>query len=411
MDYQTDRKYLWIGKYASEAVFEEMASKGYADAAAQVSQSNLIHALDDLGVSADTLNAYNVPNSYHDKEIVQRTWSRTGRSQDVSIGFKNLGYLAVLDRMRNMKVAARSWASRNAGSRQVVVIVYGMQSSLLSAAAEVKRLIPRSVICLLVPDLPQYMDMSMSLTKRVLKAMDWIVIKRLLRCVDRYVLYTKHMADFLKIPDGQWMVMEGSLDPKEFEGSDLESDSTLTKTTVMYSGRIDKRYGIPELLSAIDRIEGPDYEFWFTGTGNAVELVRSKSEVDSRIRYLGFLGSRQAVLAKQREATMLINMRLPTEEGSAYCFPSKILEYMASGRPVLTFRLSGIPDEYYDYLVTMKSPCAEDIAAAIEYVGRLDEAGRSGIGRAARDYVLRSKNSQTQARRILAFCSGDGPSV
>lgn len=402
-------KILWIGKYASDEIFREMAHKGYKDASAQVSQSNMIHAIDEIGISLDTLNAYNVPSNYSEKFIKARKWSRTGNSSDYSVGFRNIKYLSHLFITRNLKKEAHRWASIHEDEEDIIVLVYGMQSSLMTAANEVKKLIPKSKVFLIVPDLPQFMDMAMSSLKKVLKKFDWFKIKHHMKLIDGFILYTKHMAEFLRLPTSKWIVMEGSIDAREIQNiqSIPAKINNSKKISVMYSGKIDDKFGIPELLEAIEKIENPLYEFWFTGTGNAVSKIEEKSKKDSRIKYLGFLPSRDALLQKQKEATMLLNMRLPNEVGSAYCFPSKLFEYMASGRPVLSIKIDGIPDEYFNYLIEIKSPNAKGISETIKYVGSLSEEELQQIGKESRNYVLEKKNSLNQLKKIMEFINSE----
>lgn len=395
-------KILWIGKYASNRIFEKMALKGYTDPAAQVSQSNIITSLDELNFKVDTLNAYTVPSDYEDEYVENEIWSRTGESEDISVGFRNIKYISHLFRTKNLKIEAQKWLERNL-EEDITIIVYGMQSSLISAALEIKKARPNVEICLIVPDLPQYMDMSMSFIKRILKKIDWIKIKAQLKKINKYVLYTKHMATFLRLPYDKYIVMEGSLNKKNYESIVSLDSKEKQKTIVMYSGKIDKKYGILELLDAIRKINDDGYEFWFTGIGNAVEDLNRECDFDDRIKYLGFLPTRNELLLKQQEATMLINMRLPSEQGSAYCFPSKIFEYMASGKPVLSFRIAGIPDEYYNYLVEIKSTEANDIKDTILKIGTLSNNEIKEIGQKARRYIMNNKNSISQTKKIIEF--------
>ena len=223
-----------------------------------------------------------------------------------------------------------------------------------------------------------------------------------MKSVNGFILYSKNMAKALKLYADNWMVMEGSICTSDM----IKNNKNIiagNKISIMYSGKIDKRYGIMELLEAIEQIDNDEYEFWFTGTGNAVKEVTERAKVDCRIKYLGFLPSREDLLQKQQEASMLINMRLPTERGSAYCFPSKILEYMASGRPVLSFKIGGIPDEYFNYLVEINSTNKEDIAKAIKIVANMSYEERNQFGKNARDFVINNKNSSIQAKKILGF--------
>lgn len=395
-------KVLWIGKYASEEIFLEMAEKGYKDPPAQVSQGNIIQAFDRLNIPVDTLNAFNVSVDYMDSYVESREWSRTGNSEDRSVGYKNIKYLSHLFIMKNLKKLSINWAERNKTEDEIIVIVYGMQSTLMSAALEIKKIIPNARLFLIVPDLPQYMSMTMSSVKKLLKKIDWQLIKKQYNSFDGFILYTKEMAKFLNLQEGTWILMEGSLDINDVSKQSVKKTND-DKITIMYSGKIDKKFGIMELLEAIKLTKEGSYEFYFTGNGDAEEEIHKRALTDSRIKYLGFLPSREELLKRQEEATMLVNMRLPTEDGSAYCFPSKIFEYLASGRPVLSFKVEGIPAEYYNYLIEMESTSPRDIYKTINMVANMPEDERYKVGQKGREFVIEEKSSIEQAKKIIKF--------
>ena len=58
-------------------------------------------------------------------------------------------------------------------------------------------------------------------------------------------------------------------------------------------------------------------------------------------------------------ATLLINPRFSNEEYTKYSFPSKNMEYMASGTPILTTKLPGMPKEYYEYIYLFEEESIE----------------------------------------------------
>ena len=94
--------------------------------------------------------------------------------------------------------------------------------------------------------------------------------------------------------------------------------------------------------------------------------------------------------------------------GTKYSFPSKTLEYMSSGTPVLTSKLSGIPSEYYDYLYVIEDRGKESIKKAIEEVFDKSEEELISTGILAKNYVLNFKNCKTQTKKILdQLANGD----
>ena len=100
---------------------------------------------------------------------------------------------------------------------------------------------------------------------------------------------------------------------------------------------------------------------------------------------------------------MLLNIRNSEDVYTKYSFPSKMIEYMLSGTPVLTTKLSGIPDEYnpYCYLATERS--AEAIAQQIDSILASGQKQLTVLGAKAKNFVIESKNAFVQAKKILAF--------
>ena len=109
----------------------------------------------------------------------------------------------------------------------------------------------------------------------------------------------------------------------------------------MYAGALSKRYGIAELIEAF-RQTNLDAQLHIYGFGDFAPELEKIAREDARVCYKGRV-SREEILEREREASLLVNVRNPKDEFTAYSFPSKTIEYMASGTPLLTSRLPGIP--------------------------------------------------------------------
>ena len=72
-------------------------------------------------------------------------------------------------------------------------------------------------------------------------------------------------------------------------------------------------------------------------------------------------------------ADLLVNLRDSRIEYTKLSFPSKMFDYMASGTPVLTTKLDGIPIEYYDYVFSIDSYSSSSIADKIREILKMDE--------------------------------------
>jgi glycosyltransferase involved in cell wall biosynthesis len=394
-------QYLWIGCLESDEEFKIKAQKGYDLASAQVSQKNLLFGLEEVtGNVFDSINGSVLPPYpvYTDKKIEPVLWHHKDTTFDISVGYKNIKYLNRINCKNAMIDAAKSWISERYTGGQVTVFVYSMRSGPMATACYIKNKIKDASIYLIVTDLPQFMDLGQSNLKAALKKVDWISIKRMQRKFDGFILYAKRMADFLNIPDEKWLLMEGSYDAKELPVQCIEK-----KKALMYSGKLDYEYGIPLLLDSFMKISDHDIELWLTGGGNAEDYIKTCADKDKRIKFLGFLPTREDVLKLQLQASLLVNMRLPSELASGYCFPSKLFEYMVTGTPVLSFDIAGIPREYLKHLYIVKEETTAALAEAIKDTMNLDESILKERGESAREFIVNEKNASTQCEKIWQF--------
>lgn len=397
-------KYLWIGLQFDEKTKKLLLDSKTKVMSGKVSEDSILNGLYKNGIRLDSINSFRIPTFPTSKNLFCKRYSwQDDEQENVSVSYLNLKYINQISRTISLKREARLWAKKNK-NKAVTVFVYSMHSPFLAAAAEIKKIIPSAKIVLIVLDLPQYMDLGMSSLKKLLKAFDWKKLQKQMRFVDKYILYSKHMAKFLGLKDGSWTVMEGSFDPSLIVEESPEKSAD--KVSIMYSGVADMRYGIPELLDAMDLLD-ENYELWITGAGNAVPLIEERAKKDSRIKFFGFLPSRKDLLLKQKEASMLISTRRPDEAASAYCFPSKLFEYMISGNPVLSCRIGGIPEEYFDYLVEMNDVSPESIAESIKRTATMSFEDRVVLGRKGKEFILREKNNVSQTKRIIDFIKED----
>ena len=77
------------------------------------------------------------------------------------------------------------------------------------------------------------------------------------------------------------------------------------------------------------------------------------------------------------------------------------MEYMASGTPVLTTDLPGMPREYLPYVNLIRQETPQGIAQALREVLTRPEEDLERQGREARRFVLEERNNVVQAEKIL----------
>lgn len=396
---------LWIGLAASDSVYNELLKKGYFHFAAQSAQKNFIEGITECtNIKIDEISGFMMPTFPHIKELVTKSyhWKTVNGGEGISVDNLNIHYLDVVVRTIKIKNICREWAKKHLEDNNVI-FVYSAVNAYLQGAMEIKKICKNVKIYLIITDLPQFMELKPSKIKKILKKLNWKSLNCAIKKCDGWIVFTKHMISYLKLPFEKCLVIEGSVNSKNIS---LEKEENILKTEkiiVMYSGSLGLRYGIPELLEAFSKIDDSNYELWFTGKGEAESLISEYAKNDERIKNFGFLSSYQEFLKLQKKSSMLMNTRMPNEKASSYCFPSKIFDYMLVGKPVLSFKIEGIPDEYYQYLEVIKSTDPNEIKKSILKVGNMSVEERKKMGERGKQFIINEKNNIFQCKKICDF--------
>ena len=245
----------------------------------------------------------------------------------------------------------------------------------------------------IVTDLPEVMyDGRLNLFGRISAS--------LMKKYSAYVLLTEAMNAIANPKGKPHTVMEGLCAPDSVEPRRPRGDG---RRIAVYSGSLWRESaGIERLIEGFRLATLPDCELHFYGTGDLVSDIERASAECPAIRYMGCLDN-ESMARRLRECDLLINPRPSDAKFCLYSFPSKTMDYMASGVPVLMTRLPGVPEEYLSrvYLIEDESPSG--MRDALLRVFSKDEAELSQFGEEARRFVLTEKNYSAQTRRLSDF--------
>ena len=217
--------------------------------------------------------------------------------------------------------------------------------------------------------------------------------------VDNFVILTEQMKDALDVGERPYTVVEGICNAQMFSGVECEK-ATENEKIILYTGTLHQKFGIGTLLEAFSMIKSPEYRLWICGGGDMQEKVEDAAKADQRITFFGYV-PKKTINELQQKATILVNPRQNNDEFTKYSFPSKTMEYMLSGKPVVMYKLDGIPDEYDNYLTYVNGNDATSFADTMTKICDLTDTEREKIGNAAREYVKEKKNSVAQTKKII----------
>ena len=225
-----------------------------------------------------------------------------------------------------------------------------------------------------------------------------LVNKSYIKRFDGYVLLTKYMNDVVNPLQKPYIVMEGICSPEE-KSPQKQNDGLFR---IFYAGGRPSKDGLNYLIPAFKRIEKPNLRLDVYGDMPGVS--NGKDLDDSRITYHGRTVN-SVVREREFESDLLVNPRPVGESYTYYSFPSKVLEYMSTGIPMLTTKLAGIPEEYFEYVYTIEENTEEEYYAALLNVLRLSPEELKQKGEQAKRFALENKNYVKQAERISQLIS------
>ena len=273
--------------------------------------------------------------------------------------------------------------------RDSAVIVDGLNRVTALSAMLAARL--RGKPCVgIVTDLPDMLSGS-----RFSKGMANFVIRH---CT-HYVLLTEAMNGYLNKQGKPYVILEGHADITMADRIPA-MEKKAEKRICFYAGGVSRQYGLANLVEGFRKAAPANAQLHIYGPGDYVKELQQIAAEDESIFYGGMLLNTE-IVDKEQEATLLVNPRPTGEEYVKYSFPSKTMEYMASGTPVLTTVLPGMPKEYHPFVYLLEDETADGIANMLTQVLENSDEELFQKGSEARRFVLEQKNNVIQARKIL----------
>lgn len=394
-------KVLFLGGVFDDSHNDEIISKTrtYVEYAANNFQKKIIQGLRALPISLEVvsvpfLGAY--PTAYADSYFYGFSNMRQDKSGYKYCSFNNVFAYRNVSRYHAAKNGLADFIKCNDSEK--LIIVYSPHTPFLRAANWAKRKDSRIKICMIVPDLPQYMNLSgkQSIFYRILKKIDLKKFASENEMVDSYIVLTKQMAKALNVGNRPYKVVEGIYEA--VETSIAKHDSF--HRTIVYTGKLNYAFGALNLVKAFHEISEPSIRLVICGNGEAKDDIARIADIDARIEFRGQVSSdeaRQCIL----NGDILVNPRPNDSDYTKYSFPSKIIDYLATGNPVVAFKLDGMPDEYEKFIYCIPQNTIDSIRNTIETVLEMDLSKVTCRTKLALGYMKNKLSKEAVAKMII----------
>ncbi|GGW40874.1 glycosyltransferase [Arenibacter certesii] len=285
----------------------------------------------------------------------------------------------------------------NKGNKIVLCDVLNFTVSLSSLLAS--KLTGATTVAI-VTDIPGLM-VTENKNEENKQSLYFTTITRMIQGFDRYVLLTEQMNLVVNPNNRPYIIMEGLVNIKM---NKMENNLALKNRlrTLIYAGGLYAKYGVKDLIEAFMLLDNQDVALHLYGAGEMTSEMPSYTNKDSRIIFKGMVPNK-LVVQEQLSATLLINPRPTNEEFTKFSFPSKNMEYMVSGTPMITTKLPGMPKEYYPFVYLFETESVVGMMSTLKDVLNKSDEELHHFGQEAKSFVLSKKNNYIQANRILDF--------
>lgn len=395
---------IYLSSSCSDNKFDELRKKGITR---KLPQAQKYHRLLIEGLAQNIKGSINAVSAFP----VNRQWTKQIFFRREEEKFDNIHY--IYDSFINLPLL-RQWTRIIQAKKEIkktyrksadcIIICDVLNQSLANAARKCGE---KYDICVvgIVTDVPGHTSgarrRGYSLIRRIISQLAEKNSHRNLKKYDAYLLLTEAMNSVVNKNGKPYIVLEGHCDSKMSQTENNIMGKNNPKVA-MYAGGIHREFGIERLVNAFVRGDFFDWELHIYGDGNyQKDLIKLTKKV-SNIKYFG-VQPNSVIVENQLKATLLLNPRLTDAEYVKYSFPSKTMECMASGTPLCTTKLPGMPLEYYPYVYFFDNETEDGMLSTLKEVLGKDAEEYHEFGKKAKEFVMMEKNNVKQAKKLLDF--------
>lgn len=342
------------------------------------------------------------PSSLRIKKTISEELSIQDRVVGRSYSYCTIAGLKEWDISRKLKVVIKEWATTIASGDTGIILIYSLYGPFLKAAIDCSKFHGNIKVCPIVTDL--FIDSlsklrTLPFLKKIQGYFEYRRIKYGIDRADTFVLLAKGMVKYVPRAVDNHVIVEG------IAGDDLPmpvSKDTSCENILLYTGSLGIHTSVKELVDAFLITKDESFRLIICGSGTYEGYIKQKSIEDSRIIFKGNV-TRDEAVRLQKCARILINPRLPNIPDTPYSFPSKTIEYLVSGTPMIGYRLIGIPDEYYKYFYIPVDESVDALSELITNVLSLPQNELNQRAYEAWNFIINQKNSKQQVCKILNY--------
>lgn len=394
---------LYFSSVCSQITFDNLSSKGLIQ---KLPQAQKYHTLMLEGLRNNIDGDLKVLSSYpvvgkSSKRLFPEKREKIENIEYIYLGFIQIPFVRQYFLRRNAKRILKKYLKNH---EDTVVICDILNRSIASAALSVCKK-KRIIVCGIVTDVPGHSadarKKTYSFAKRIFMKVSSILSKNDENKYDCYLFLTKNMNEVINKKNRPFIVIEGQCDIN-MRAVDNKLVNKEYPKVMMYAGGIHKEFGIERFVNAFCTVNPKDWILRIYGDGNYSSELKEVSRKYANVEYLGVKPNKE-IIEKQLQASLLVNPRMTDAEYVKYSFPSKTMECMASGTPLLTTKLPAMPEDYFEHVYFILDETENGMIDTLRSVISLSDEELNEKGKQAQNFILDTRNNNIQAKKLVDF--------
>ncbi len=339
--------------------------------------------------------------------LTRKVQSMIGKSKLYAPGFINLPMFKTI-----IFFLKASYFFMKASNKGNVVLISGLYTPFLLTSFLLKIFTRKKVICI-VPDLPEIM-LNYRKDKSILNKMAQRIFLKLNMTIrshiDGYIFLTPYM-NIINKKNKDYICIDGLVDTNDYllsteeilmykqKYSSILDDKSFV---IMYAGKITEKFGISLLIKSFIEASIEKSLLILHGDGDYAKFVIDNYSDNENI-YYGGLVKNSEILFLENEVDLLVDPRPGDDILAKMSFPSKVHEYLFSGKPVLVNNLPCYTTEYEKYLFMTKDNSIDSWKNSMIEISKIDQSVLNEIKDSNRNFIKERKNIDIQSKEIISF--------
>lgn len=296
--------------------------------------------------------------------------------------------------------AAIGWSLKNRKKRRVLVVYNVFFPNVIFM--RILTWFARTKLVVAVFEIGTVQSLNLGWMHRLLEP-EWL--KRLgekcLRILDGRIFITDAIArDFAK--GRHYVRIDGGVTRNVVDRLPELKVSAHSEFRMMFAGGLSQWNGIPLMLEYMKANNDPSLRLCIAGRGEFSHAVENAAAKDCRIEYKGMLPHSE-LFKFYSDADVLLNLRDDSDPVMQYHYPSKFLEMLTVGKPVIATDVAHTREVYGEHCFVMDEFSLDAFAVQVERIRNMSPEARCEFGYSVRNWMLANKTWRAQASLIGSY--------